>query len=164
VSFILTSNNSCIAIECNFVINETNGRINTTGYPNSFYAPNSNCTWIIDLPADQYKRIELKFDEISIENSSDCAKDRVTILNGKEKDSLSLGSYCGNQLPTTIYSSTEAITIKFISDGSVNNKGFSLQYRGIKERSKGTHKYSKGINIYIQSFICRSVWMQQIYK
>ena len=141
-SFMLgPDNKTCNIIHCDFVINETSGHINTTGYPNSLYAPNSNCTWIIDLPADQYKRIELKFVEISIEGSHDCTKDRVTILNGKDDNSLSLGSYCGNQLPATIYSSTEAVTIKFISDSSVNDKGFSLQYKGLKERSEGKRVY-----------------------
>ena len=81
----------------------------------------------------------MKFDEMDIEESPSCAKDRVTILNGKDGDALPLGSYCGNRLPPIIQSSTEAVTIKFISDDTVNNKGFNLQYRGLKEQSKGRH-------------------------
>jgi len=150
-TFILASDNKTCTPNitgCDYVINEPTGHINTSGYPNSLYSPNSNCTWIIDLPADQYKRIELKFDEISIEESRNCAKDHVTILNGKDKNSLSLGSYCGNQLPATIYSSTEVVTIKFISDGSINHKGFSLQYKGLKEQNKGKcyNKFTNNIN------------------
>ena len=122
------------------MLEETSGRINTTGFSNSPYAPISNCRWIIDLPA--YKSIELKFDEIDIEESPNCVKDRVTILNGKGEDALPLGSYCGNKLPPTkIQSSTEIVTIQFVSDGTVNNKGFSLQYRGLKERSRGKYMW-----------------------
>ena len=117
------------------MLNEPIGHINTSGFPNTPYAAYSNCTWIIDMPA--YKSIELKFYEMDIEKSPNCVKDKVTIMNGKDRDALPLGSYCGNKLPPTIRSSTEAVTIQFVSDGTVNNKGFNLQYKGLKERSKG---------------------------
>ena len=119
------------------MLEETSGRISTSGFPNTPYAPNSNCTWIIDLPA--YKSIKLKFDEMDIEKSPNCVKDRVTILNGKGEDALPLRSYCGNKLPSTIRSSTQVVTVQFVSDGSVNSKGFNLQYRGLKKRSRGKH-------------------------
>ena len=86
-----------------------------------------------------YKHIELKFEEMDIEDSPNCSKDQVTILNGKGRNSLSLGSYCGNQLPPTIMSSTEVVTITFNTDDSVDDKGFRLFYRGITEQSKGKH-------------------------
>ena len=136
-SYILAADNkTCVSnvTDCNYVLEEPSGRIHTSGFPNSLYAPNSNCTWIIDLSA--YKSIELKFIEMDIEESSNCAKDRVTILNGKHEDALSLGSYCGSKLPAIMHSSTETVIIKFISDGAISNKGFNLQYRGLKERSK----------------------------
>ena len=137
-SYILAADNkTCVSnvTDCDYVLEEPSGRINTSGFPNSPYAPNSNCTWVIELPT--YKSIELKFIEMDIEESPNCVKDQVTILNGKDEDALSLGSYCGNKLPATIQSSTETVIIKFISDGTINNKGFNLQYRGLKERSKG---------------------------
>ena len=132
-------NETCIlyAADCDYVLEKPSGYISTPGFPNSPYAPFSNCTWIIDLPA--YKRIELNFDVMAIEDSPDCTRDQLTILNGKDSDSLSLGSYCGNKLPATIKSSTESVIIKFISDGTVSNKGFSLEYKGLKKRSKGKH-------------------------
>ena len=138
-SYILAPDNiTCISnnTDCIYMINEPSGSISTDGFPNMSYAPNSNCTWIIDLPA-AYKSIELKFDEMAIEESPDCVKDRVTILNGKDSDALSLGSYCGNHLPATIKSSTQAVTIRFVSDDTINGKGFNLQYKGLTERSKG---------------------------
>ena len=142
-SHILTADNKMCApnlTECDYMLEEPNGHINTSGFPDTLYAPNSNCTWIIDLPA--YKSIEIKFDEMDIEESPNCVKDRVTILNGKDGDALPLGSYCGNKLPSTIQSSTEVVTIQFVSDGTVNNKGFNLQYRGLKGRSTGEHTYA----------------------
>ena len=154
-SYILAADNkTCMpnVTECDFVLEAPSGHINTSGYPNSPYTSNSNCTWIIELPA--YKNIELKFDQMAIEDSPNCAKDQVTIVNGKGKDAISLGSYCGNKLPPTIQSSTEIVTIKFISDGTVNNKGFNLQYRGVKQRSKGNYKFNAVNSYYVDILDC----------
>ena len=148
-SYMLTADNKTCTpnlTKCDYMLEESSGHINTSGFPNTLYAPNSNCTWIIDLPA--YKRIELKFDEMNIEESPNCVKDRVTILNGKDADALPLGSYCGNKLPPTIQSSTEVVTIQFVSDGTVNNKGFNLQYRGLKDRSRGMNMQYTVANYY----------------
>ena len=135
---LAADNKACVlnVTDC-FIIEESykSGRITTSGFPNTPHAPNSNCTWIIDLPG--YKSVELKFDEVDIEESPNCAKDRVTILNGNDVDAIPLESYCGNKVPRTINSSTEVVTIQFISDGTVNKKGFNLQYRGLKERTEG---------------------------
>ena len=141
ISYILTTDKKTCAPDftgCDYILEETS-HINTSGFPNTPYVPNSTCRWVINFPA-AYKGIKLKFNEMDIEESPNCVKDRVTILNGKGGDALPLGSYCGNELPpSVIQSSTEVVTIQFVSDGTVNNKGFSLQYRGIKKRSRGKH-------------------------
>ena len=131
-------NKSCVITSCasHTVIQKPTGHIGTTGFPNLSYASNTNCTWIIDLPI-RFKSIELKFDGVFIEESPNCTNDRLTVLNGKDEDSLLMASYCGSQLPSVIQSSTGAVTIKFISDGTVNQKGFSLHYKGLKQQAKG---------------------------
>ena len=135
ISYLLAANNKTCVSNCSFTVEEPSGYINTSGFPNTPYAPNSNCTWIVDLPG--YKSVELKFNEVDIEESPNCAKDRVTILNGNDVDAIPLGSYCGNKVPRTIQSSTEVVTIQFISDGTVNKKGFNLQYKGLQKRISG---------------------------
>lgn len=103
-SYILAANNKACVIPsyCNSytVIRKPTGSIGTTGFPRSHYAPNSNCTWLINLP-QKYKSVVLSFKGMSIETSSDCGKDRVTILNGRHNPVM-MASYCGNQLPATI--------------------------------------------------------------
>ena len=118
------------------VIHEPTGHISTTGFPNLSYAHNSNCTWIMELPK-QYKSIELKIDGMSIEESPNCTKDRLTIMNGKDENSLLLGSYCGSDLLVTIQSSTRVVIVIFLSDNTTSKKGFSLQYKGVTERVIG---------------------------
>jgi len=137
-SFVLAADNmTCNVESCTgYTTKDLSGSICTNGFPNSSYAPNSNCTWIIDLPKI-YNSIELKFDGLSIQRSTDCVKDRVTILNGISDDSLPLGTYCGSQLPATLHSSTGAVTVKFTSDGANNKAGFKLHYRGLEERVAG---------------------------
>ena len=140
-SYILAADNkSCVIPSyCNSytVLRKHTGRIGTIGFPASLYAPNSNCTWVIIIPA-KYKSIVLRFRGMSIERSDDCVKDRLTILNGRY-DPVKIGSYCGNQLPATVQSSSRTITINFISDDSVSDKGFSLKYKGLKRRIRGNH-------------------------
>ena len=115
---------------------ESTGHIDTTGFPNTPYAANSNCTWVIELP-QQYNSIELRVDGLSIEESVNCTKDQLTIMNGKDETTLSLGSYCGDKLPATMQSSTRIVTVKFASDDTVNKQGFSLQYKGLTDRVEG---------------------------
>ena len=71
-----------------------------------------------------------------IERSNNCIKDRLTILNGRN-DPVAIGNYCGNEVPANIQSSTRMVTINFISDGAVSDKGFMLKYEGIEKRIRG---------------------------
>jgi len=137
-SYVLAADNmKCNVDSCTgYTTQEPHGSIATNGYPNSSYSPHSNCTWIIDLPVT-YKRIKLKFDGLSIEDSVNCTKDRVTILNGISDDSFPLGSYCGSKIPAIVYSSTGAVAVKFTSDGTNNDVGFKLNYKGLEERIQG---------------------------
>ena len=140
-SYILAADSkTCVTPSyCNShtVLQKRSGLIRTAGFPVSHYAPNSNCTWIIELPAE-YKSIMLKFKGISIEQSNDCVKDRLTIMNGRHNPVI-IGKYCGDQLPATVQSSTRDVIINFISDGSVTDNGFSVKYKGLKKRARGKH-------------------------
>ena len=135
-SYILAANNkTCVTPGyCNGyeVIRKSAGRIGI-----SQYAPNSNCTWIIVVPR-QYNSVILKFKRMSIERSNNCVKDQLTILNGRY-DPVVIGSYCGNQLPANIQSSTRMVTINFISDDAVSDEGFMIKYKGIERRVGGKH-------------------------
>lgn len=91
---------------------------------------------MIKLPR-RFQTIELKINKVLIEESTDCVKDSLTILNGKHENSLPIATYCGTKSPATMQSSTRVVIIKFVSDGSLNKNGFSLQYRGLTERMQG---------------------------
>lgn len=140
-SYVLAADNKTCISSCNSytITQEPTGNISTTGFPTLPYASDSNCTWIIDLPVN-YSSVELIFDEMSIEESPNCIKDQLTILNGKDEDSLSMAKYCGSQSSFSMQSSTRSVTIKFLSDSAVNKKGFSLQYNGLTERTEGNKK------------------------
>ena len=127
---------TCISICANVIMEEPTGNISTIGFPISSYPANSNCSWTINLP-EQYKSVELKVDGMSIEESVNCSKDRLIIMNGKDVKSLSMGNYCGKESPPIMQSSTRAVTVNFVSDNKINKKGFNLQYKGLTERVKG---------------------------
>ena len=153
---LAADNKTCISgCDSYTIVHESSGNISTIGYPTLLYASDSNCTWVIDLPVT-YKSIELKFDKMSIEESSNCNKDKLTIFNGKDKHSVPMAKYCGSRSPFTILSSTESVTINFQSDGVVNKNGFSLQYRGLTERPQG-NKMELSYSIVVDIFIHRCV-------
>ena len=145
-SYTLKPDGTCVPFpnHADAVFHEPNGHI---CFPDPKCTSNLSCTWIIDLTTS-YKRIMLTFKNMSI----DCGKHQVMVLNGKDEDSFSLGSYCGNNTPNPIRSSTEAVTIKFITDGTVNTNQFCLQYEGLKHRGGKHNKIFFNVRI-TQSFI-----------
>ncbi|XP_071942939.1 cubilin-like isoform X2 [Antedon mediterranea] len=105
------------------------GVVKSSNYPNNYNA-NQNCSWVIesDNPGD---RITLTFTHIDIEESTDglCAHDNVNVFNGNDEYApLVIGPYCGTVLPQAFTSYSAAVTITFLSDGSVQKTGFRVTY------------------------------------
>ena len=79
--------------------------------------------------------------------SIDCGKHQVIVLNGKDEDSLSLGE-CDNNISNPIHSSTEGVTIKFITlsllkdfvSGTYNEE----PGRGKNKPGRNKHKPGRG--------------------
>ncbi|XP_049865550.1 cubilin homolog [Pectinophora gossypiella] len=88
------------------------------------YTSNENCTWIIEAPAD--KIIVLKFQDIDLETSNECYSDYVAIFNGKVIDEdKRVALLCGHVKAPTIFRSTgNTMVVQFVSDVSVQYKGF----------------------------------------
>jgi len=108
---------------------DVDGIITSPGWPTN-YEQHSNCTWIIQAsnPGD---RITLTFTHIEIEgNVNDtCSFDYVRVLEGNDdENSPILGTYCGTHVPPSITSVGLALVVKFVTDGSVQMKGFQASY------------------------------------
>ena len=115
------------------------GSIKSEGFPNNY--PNNkeqvnNCpsvsrikyliiqTW--NLSVSEGKKIQLTFDEFSIENHASCVYDSVSVQYGTFSQ-----KYCGTTAPSPITSTGNTMTVKFASDSSVTDKGFSAVWKAV---------------------------------
>ncbi|XP_077982223.1 uncharacterized protein LOC144437204 isoform X1 [Glandiceps talaboti] len=92
-------------------------------YP-SEYSPDSNCNWVINAPSNQ-DRVLLTFHDVLLESS--CDYDGLVIKDGDEYSDV-ISEICGSYNPGVITSRGRSIHIQLYSDGSVQDRGFSLSY------------------------------------
>ncbi|KAG9265652.1 hypothetical protein AMEX_G20118 [Astyanax mexicanus] len=108
-------------IECGGKLTGTNGTFSSPGFP-SYYPPQMQCVWDIEVPAG--KHVKVKFSKFSLrepgETPNHCSKDYLEINNHR---------MCGEKPPNTVHSSrTNQITVRFVSDMSYVDKGFSAEF------------------------------------
>ncbi|XP_026534392.1 suppressor of tumorigenicity 14 protein [Notechis scutatus] len=105
---------------CGGVLKGVSGNFTTPYYP-AFYPPNLDCIWNIEVPED--KNVKIRFNEFYLEDPGDasnsCPKDYVEI-NGVK--------YCQPSKGFVVMSKTNRITVRFHSDNSHVDNGFSAEY------------------------------------
>ena len=96
----------------------------TDGSGSADYQNNSNCTWIIAPPGAT--QITLNFTSFDTETDYDT----VFVYDGPDDTYPVLATWWGNTLPPTITttSGVGAMTVKFTSDGSITESGWSANY------------------------------------
>lgn len=118
---------SFVDVKCGGVIKSLGHEIKppTQSYSSS-YEHNSDCSWIIVAPAGS--SVQLTFHSFSLEISTDCVLDSVTLYEGPISDGNKIQSYCGSSLPPVVQSSGNVLGIRFVSDYSVASDGFRAHY------------------------------------
>ena len=104
------------------------GSINTKNFPD-YYDASQNYYWTVAVP--EGKRIEIRFQDVDIESSANCAKDFLKIHDGRSTKDAILQTYCGRSQPATIRSNGRYLYLYFRSDGSREGRGFKLYWRAI---------------------------------
>ncbi|KAG8041034.1 hypothetical protein G9C98_002022, partial [Cotesia typhae] len=89
------------------------------------YDHRTDCDWTIEAPIG--KNVHLSFLSFQLEYEEDCAYDFVEIYSGLDASSPSYGKFCDSNI-TDIVSMNEALLIRFRSDDTVSNKGFTAAY------------------------------------
>ena len=91
------------------------------------YGDNSSCRWVIAPPGAT--QISLNFTAFNTEASYDI----VTIFNGPDDTYPVLATYSGSALPSTVTTSAGigAMCIKFTSDESTTNAGWTASYTSV---------------------------------
>ncbi|XP_037684760.1 enteropeptidase [Choloepus didactylus] len=100
---------------------EPNTTFSSTNFPNK-YPNQAFCVW--NLNAQEGKNIQLHFQEFDLENIADV----VEIRDGRGDDSLLLAVYTGSGSVKDVFSSTNRMTVLFITDSEVAKGGFKANF------------------------------------
>ena len=96
------------------------------------YPHHRQCQYIIS--AQPGNVIQLHFSDFDVEGSWGCQFDYLEIRDGDNRNSTVLGRYCGDSslAPDLVTSSYNYLHLTFVTDGSVQNRGFLLNYTTIE--------------------------------
>ncbi|XP_061591640.1 ST14 transmembrane serine protease matriptase b [Cololabis saira] len=94
------------------------GSISSPFFPNN-YPPRASCVWNIEAPKGKF--VKIQFNKFSVGNhSKDCPNDYVEVNNER---------LCGRNLKNSVVTSkSNKMTIKFTSDASYVDQGFTAEY------------------------------------
>ncbi|XP_036358468.1 cubilin-like [Octopus sinensis] len=127
--------------ECGGILTNGLGMISSPNYPNS-YPANINCMW--KIVGDEGLKINLTMMHVDIENSVNCTKDYIDILNGEHHTSPSLGKICGAVTTKTLRTGSNTAIILFKSDGITSGVGFQIRYQIENDGCGGVYSKHNG--------------------
>ncbi|KAF5295928.1 hypothetical protein FQR65_LT10359 [Abscondita terminalis] len=137
------ANYTTLDVGCGGILKSPSGVIKSVSDAGS-YVGGSTCMWVIAAPPGY--AIQLTWVMFHLEESSTCGFDYVEVYNNHTVSEL-MGRYCGNKVPPTLISSSNVVTVKFVSDQSLNYEGFILSYALVDEESAcgGSYFTSTGV-------------------
>uniref|UniRef100_A0A8C2FCN4 Metalloendopeptidase n=1 Tax=Cyprinus carpio TaxID=7962 RepID=A0A8C2FCN4_CYPCA len=124
--FILHENkHDCKEAECEHKIHSTSGTISSPNWPDK-YPSRKECTW--DISATPGHRVKISFNEFEIEQHQECAYDHLEAFDGDSDKTPILSRLCGSKIPEALISTGNRMYLRFISDASVQRKGFQATH------------------------------------
>ncbi|XP_051501108.1 adhesion G-protein coupled receptor G6 isoform X2 [Myxocyprinus asiaticus] len=112
------------SVSCNVVLTDSQGSFTSPCYP-SDYPSSQACKWTIQAPAGFI--VQITFLDFELEEAHGCIYDRIVVSTG-----TSDVKFCGltaNGL--TLNSTGNVMEVSFISDFSVQKKGFHISYKQV---------------------------------
>nr|KAF6380671.1 transmembrane serine protease 15 [Myotis myotis] len=104
-----------------FELWEPNTTFTSMNFPNN-YPNQATCVW--NLNAQKGKNIQLHFQEFDLENIADV----VEIRDGRGNESLLLAVYTGPGPVKDVFSTTNRMTVLFITDKALTKRGFKANF------------------------------------
>ncbi|XP_070540441.1 tolloid-like protein 1 [Ptychodera flava] len=109
---------------------ENRGKMASPNYP-ALYPNNQDCVWHI-ITNNPDANIVLSFQDFQLErqqhNQEQCSKDYLEVREGSSFEDPLIGIFCGRDVPSIIITPRNALSIRFRTDESVQDKGFLMQY------------------------------------
>jgi len=105
----------------NTELNSCSGSIDD-GSGSDEYSANLNCTWSIAPPGAAAVRLTFT----AFQTESCC--DSVTVFDGSDDNAPVLGVFTGSALPPSVKANSGQMFVRFTTDGSVENDGWSANY------------------------------------
>lgn len=128
----------------NFVYTDTARFIND-GSGLSYYWNNTNCSWVIK-PRNN-KKIQLTFTSFDTE----AGKDILYIYDGQDTNAALIGAFSGNINPPVVYSSTNSLFLKFITDSINQRHGWDAYYTTFFNNVEENYDIQSLFNIFYNS-------------
>ncbi|CAF96612.1 unnamed protein product, partial [Tetraodon nigroviridis] len=124
--FVLHENkHDCKEAECEHKIHSPTGTLSSPNWPDK-YPSRKECTW--DITATPGHRVKITFNEFEIEQHQECAYDHLEAFDGDGDQAAILGRLCGSKIPEQLISTGNKMYLRFISDASVQRKGFQATH------------------------------------
>uniref|UniRef100_A0A8C9LFB5 Cubilin n=1 Tax=Pavo cristatus TaxID=9049 RepID=A0A8C9LFB5_PAVCR len=103
------------------------------------YERNLDCVWVITAPVN--KLINLTFTSFVLEAhvARTCQYDYVKLYDGGNENANLVGTFCGSTVPAPFLSTSNSLTVKFITDNSVQREGFNVTYTTVDRLCGGTY-------------------------
>lgn len=119
--------NVAFFLVCGGTYNNENGIIASPMYPLPYHK-DRECIYEIVAPLG--KSITLDWMDFDVEGNTypECNYDRVEVYDGVPDDANSLGRYCGHVMPPQAISKMNLMTLKFVSDVSIEGRGWRGNY------------------------------------
>ncbi|XP_018526331.1 ST14 transmembrane serine protease matriptase b [Lates calcarifer] len=104
--------------KCGGTLTGNKGSLSSPFFPSN-YPPKTTCVWNIEVPKEKF--VKIQFNKFFLGNESkECPNDYVGVDNQR---------LCGRRLKSTVITSqSNEMTIKFNSDSSYVDQGFTAQY------------------------------------
>ncbi|XP_044096607.1 deleted in malignant brain tumors 1 protein isoform X3 [Neovison vison] len=107
---------------CGGFLTQPSGNFSSPFYPGN-YPNNANCLW--DIEVQNNYRVTVIFRDVQLEGS--CSYDYIEVFDGPSHSSPLIARVCnGSVRPLT--SSSNFMSIRFVSDGSITMRGFQADY------------------------------------
>ncbi|XP_029395556.1 CUB and sushi domain-containing protein 2 isoform X3 [Mus pahari] len=115
------NNQKTSVFSCFFNFTSPSGIVLSPNYPED-YGNHLHCVWLI--LARPESRIHLAFNDIDVEPQFDF----LVIKDGATAEAPVLGTFSGNQLPSSITSSGHVARLEFQTDHSTGKRGFNITF------------------------------------